>query len=202
MVRMRLPTLQYRSFGVLLLAVAGLRATIVASCGGGGGSSNGGLCEQCGATDGPCQDSAFVIPGSGVRDAQPCPTASGNPNACIEVGLICRRKSDSAQQRCFPKSATDPTKPDFNFRCDGSRPGDTAVPRLTPTPVPSGAATATKTPIAGQVCGDGTVNGTEECETGNVGMTCGNFCASDDGTLLCVGCFFNFSQCTGGGCTR
>jgi hypothetical protein len=181
---------------LLLLAVAAVTVTIVASCGGGGGgSSNGGLCEQCGATDGPCQDTAFVMPGSGVRDAQPCPTASGNPNGCVKVELICRRKSDSAQQRCFPKSAMDPTNPDFNFRCDGSRPGGTAVPEPTRTLTP--------TPQNTPACGNGLIEGTEQCDTGNVGNdTCASVCGGGTGTLLCnLDCTLNVLGCSLQPCT-
>jgi hypothetical protein len=204
MSRTRLMAEQYRSLGLLLLLVAAVTATIVASCGGGGGSSNGGLCEQCGVSpDGPCQTDAFVVPGA--TQPEPCPSPdSTNPNGCVRRPLICRRKVDSAQQRCYPKGL-DRNNPDFNFHCDGSRPGGTALPEPTTTPVPSATLTpvSTGTPVANQLCGNGTIEGTEECETGNLdGKSCFDFCDSDAGILLCINCFFNTSQCTGGNCSR
>ncbi|MBI3769087.1 MAG: hypothetical protein HY271_11430 [Deltaproteobacteria bacterium] len=202
--RTRLMAEQYRSLGLLLLLVAAVTATIVASCGGGGGSSNGGLCEQCGVSpDGPCQSDAFVVPDA--TQPEPCPSPdSTNPNHCVKIALICRRKVDSAQQRCYP-IGSDAGNPDFNFRCDGSRPGGTALPEPTTTPVPSHTLTpvSTSTPIANQVCGNGSIEGTEECEPGNLdGKSCASFCDSGAGNLNCVGCVFDFSQCTGGNCSR
>jgi hypothetical protein len=199
--RTQLVAEQYRSLGFLLLLVAAVTATIVASCGGGGGSSNGGLCEQCGVSpDGPCQSTAFVLPGA--TQPEPCPSAdSTNPDHCVSVALICRRKVDSAQQRCYPApvGATDPANPDFNFRCDGSRPGGTVLPH--PTATPTSTPASTSTPISGQVCGNGSVEGTEQCDGGNLnGMTCGDFCANDGGALLCTSCVFDFTECTGGNC--
>jgi hypothetical protein len=140
----RLVAERYRSLGLLLLAVATLTSSIIASCGS-GGSSNGGLCEQCGGSpDGPCQATALVVPGA--TQPEPCPTAVDAPNPCKTAALICRRKVDSAQQRCYPV-AGDPKNPDFNFRCDGSRPGGTALPEptqtLTPTPQTSSTASPT-----------------------------------------------------------
>jgi hypothetical protein len=200
----RLVAQRYRSLGLLLLAVAILASSIIASCGG-GGSSNGGLCEQCGGSpDGPCQATGFVVPGATAP--VPCPSP-GQPNACVEVGLICRRKVDSAQQRCFPLAvgATDVRDPNPNFRCDGSRPGGTVLPEPTKTPTPTNStnATPTKTVSADQVCGDGIITGSEQCDDSgpNLGTSrCGDFCADDTGQLQCNGCALDTSQCGGGSC--
>ena len=86
--RTRLLIERYGSLGLLLLAMSAVTATIVASCGSGGGdsSSTGALCEQCGESDGLCQQNAFLFPRSpqqGAIDAVPCPTPSGNPNGCV-----------------------------------------------------------------------------------------------------------------------
>jgi len=181
---------RYGTLGLLLVAIAAASATIVASCGSGGGSSDGALCQQCGDTDGPCQDNAFIFPrpADGVIDAQPCPTPSSGLGSCIEVGLICRRKSDSSQQRCFPRSATDPTNPDFFYRCDGSRPGGTAVPEPTDTVTPSPAATAQP------ICGNNIVEAGEQCDGNSVACSdlgCGS------GVVTCnINCTFNTLACT------
>lgn len=203
MVRTRRLAQQYRSLGLLLLAVAAVTATIMASCGGGGGSSNGGLCEQCGTTDGPCQSTAMILPGvPGVSQPGPCPTTSGA--VCETRNLICRRKSDSAQQRCFPADESG-TEVDFSFRCDGSRPGGTLVP-ATLTPTPLGTATPatqpTKTADPNAFCGNSLIEGLEQCDNLALdGKSCGDFCDSAGGTLVCTACFFNFSLCTGGNCS-
>jgi hypothetical protein len=182
---------RYRSLGLLLLLVAAVMATIVASCGG-GGSSNGGLCEQCGGSDGPCQSSAFVVPGA--TRPEPCPTAGAN--LCVQRDLICRRKVDSAQQRCYPANQ-DGSEVDFQFRCDGSRPGGTLVPAtLTPT-----STALTPTPAGTPVCGNGVLDPGEQCEiVGPLfgGATCNDFCQSGFGTLICSGlCTIDTSACTG-----
>jgi cysteine-rich repeat protein len=182
---------EYGSLGLLLLVVAAVVATVITSCGGGGGGSNGELCDQCGVSpDGPCQASAFVVPGA--TEPQPCPSVdSTNPNGCVSVPLICRRKVDSAQQRCYPE---DPTTNDldFQFRCDGSRPGGTALPEPTQTVTPSPAGTP--------VCGNGTVEGTEQCDTTNLNgeaADCSSLCTIGGGILSCTNCLFDFSACLG-----
>ena len=202
------PLTQYGSIGLLVIFLAAAIATVVTSCGGGGGDdSTGALCDQCGVTDGACQDRAFVFPGSGVRDAVPCPTGdNGDLNGCIPVGLLCRRQSDSAQQRCYPLPQTTPpsnANPDFDFRCDGSRPGGTVLPpptatvSVTPTPGPA------KTNDPNAVCGDGTIEGLEDCEGTNLGgKTCGNVCDAPGGVLSCgINCRFVFTGCTGDNCS-
>ncbi len=191
--RTRLLIERYGALGLLLLAMSAVTATIVASCGGGGDSSStGALCEQCGASDGACQQSASLFPrGNDVEDARPCPTASGNPNGCVDLPLICRRKSDSAQQRCYPQSTADPSNPDFFFRCDGSRAGGTARPEPTQTATPIPAATATP------VCGNGVAEGNEQCDLGDLrGQTCSSLgCIS--GVLSCNSdCTLNTLACT------
>ncbi len=194
----RLPFVRhYGGLALMLMLVAAVTATIVASCGTGGGSgSNGGLCEQCGdSPDGPCQSSAFVVPGA--TEPRPCPSAdTTNPNHCESRALICRRKVDSAQQRCFPAQAGDPNNVDILFRCDGSRPGGTPrPPQVTPTstaPTPTTAGTP--------VCGNGVVEGSEECDTtAPAGKTCADFCQGvAGGTLNCTTlCSLDFSACFG-----
>lgn len=187
---------RYRSLGLLLLVVAAVTTTIVASCGSGGGGSDGGLCDQCGVSpDGPCQSSAFVVPGA--TGPEPCPSAdTTNPSGCVQRDLICRRQDDSAQQRCYPANEAG-TEVDFQFRCDGSRPGGTLVPAtLTPT-----STALTPTPAGTPVCGNGILDPTEPCEiVGPLfgGATCNDFCESGFGTLICTGlCTIDISSCTG-----
>ena len=195
---------RYRSLGLLLLLIVAVAATIVSSCGSGGGSgSNGDLCSQCGSTDGPCQSTAFIVPGAGKP--APCPTANGSVPApgptCVERNLICRRKSDSAQQRCFPADDTG-NEVDFFFRCDGSRPGGTLVPQ-TVTPTATG---ATPTPAGTPVCGNGILDPGEQCEINLIdpfnGATCADFCSNGGGgTLVCTSiCTIDFSSCFGQPC--
>jgi hypothetical protein len=139
---------RYGVLALALLIVATVSATIISSCGGGGGSdSNGALCEQCGETDGACQTNFTVEPGP--DQPSPCADAAA-PNPC-PLTLICRRKSDSAQQRCYPRGADSNGHADVNYQwvCDGSRPGGTAVPEPTLTAVPTNtSATGTVTTIA------------------------------------------------------
>lgn len=137
------------SFAAVLLLIAVVSATTIISCGGGDGDTNGQLCEQCGDSDGPC-------------DAGGAST-SGNdrPSGCTtdpcQVALVCVRRVDSAQRRCFP---VDPSTGglDLFYRCDGSRPAEvptstpvptiTPAPTDTPTPVDTGATSTAVTPTA------------------------------------------------------
>jgi len=106
--------------------------TTLSSCGsgGGGGGSNGELCEQCGDTDGPCHQTTTV---DGDDADKLCLTGE---TSCT-VGLMCFRKLDSAQRRCFPVPFETPSAPEANFllfECDGSRPNPiTPTPTATPT---------------------------------------------------------------------
>jgi len=72
--------------------MSAVTATIVASCGGGGNtSSDGALCQQCGETDGACQQSAWLFPRDpqqGAIDAVPCPTPSSGTDGCVNLPLI------------------------------------------------------------------------------------------------------------------
>jgi hypothetical protein len=183
-----------------LLLISALGAAITSCGGGGGGSSDGELCQQCGDTDGPCQRIAFVIPGA--NEPEVCPTAPTTSATCVPRTLICRRKSDSSQQRCYPGDPIG-SDVDFSFRCDGSRPGGTARPEpVTPTPA-TPVPTPTKTPDPNAICGDGVIEGIEECDGINLdGNSCADFCADDTGTLSCSGCTFNFIGCLGGNCSR
>ena len=184
---------EYRWLGLALL-IAAVASTVITSCGGGGGSSDGALCQQCGETDGPCQATAS-IDARIINDPAPCPSPEPSPG-CVERSLICRRKLDSAQQRCYPgNDATTQTNVDTNFKCDGSRPGGTARP--VPTP-----ATPTPTQTAASLCGNGILDGLEVCDDTNLGgKSCGNFCIGEGGTLRCTdACRFDFLECTGLDC--
>jgi hypothetical protein len=207
----------YRSLGVVLFVVAALAAMVISSCGGGGGSnSNGELCQQCGDTDGPCIPSVEYTPDPSLPppcDGQPVPTCSPVPStttaACVPgpastastctVNLICRRKSDSSQQRCFPANPNlPPDMPDVNYqwRCDGSRPGGT--PRPEPTATLSPTTAATSTPQA--ICGNGVKEGTEQCDGADfAGQTCASFGCQDPTTgngLICSGsCTISTAAC-------
>ena len=166
----------YRSLGVVVFVVAVLAAAIISSCGGGGGgsSSNGELCQQCGDTDGPCIPSVEYTPDPSL----PPPCASSTASTCT-VDLICRRKSDSSQQRCFPANPDLPASmPDVNyqFRCDGSRPGGTPRPEPTPTLSPTTASTSTPNPV----CNNGILESGEQCDGNNFnGQSCGSFGCQD-----------------------
>jgi len=119
----------YLSLGVALGLVVGL-SVVITSCGGGGGGSDGGLCSQCGDTDGPC-----ISPTTVDRNPDapaPCNVPGDSP-CTVELG--CFRKLDSAQRRCFPLVPNE-DGPQLAFECDGSRPNPneaTPVPSATPT---------------------------------------------------------------------
>ena len=132
---------EHLKLAVLLLGIATICAVGVMSCGdGGGGGSDGLLCSQCGDTDGPCVHGTVSIP-SGERTPSFCA-----PDSC-NVFLVCARKLDSSQRRCFPSKHEGVLgEVDLPFECDGARPNPkTATPipmTITPTP---GTATATPT---------------------------------------------------------
>ena len=132
---------ELRSFAVVMLLIAGVSATTVISCGGGGGDSNGELCQQCGDSDGPCQDTVDV---SGDDRPEFCRDRGEDP---CKVELRCLRKLDSAQRRCFPADPVTNSL-DILYRCDGARPNPSVVPTTTPTPVPTFTASASPTPTS------------------------------------------------------
>jgi hypothetical protein len=173
-----------------LVLIAALGAGVTSCGGGSGGSSNGG----------PCQRIGFIVPGA--NEPEPCPTPPSTAATCVPRTLICRRKSDSSQQRCYPGDPIG-SDVDFSFRCDGSRPGGTARPEpVTPTPA-TPVPTPTATPDPNAICGNGIIEGIEECDGINLnGHSCGDFCADDTGTLSCSACQFNFVLCAGGSCSR
>ena len=87
MARTRASGSSYRALVVVLLLVGAGNVALITSCGS-GGSSNGGLCEQCGDTDGPCQPS---VPVSGSDAQMLCPSGQ---QSC-DVQLACFRKLGS-----------------------------------------------------------------------------------------------------------
>jgi hypothetical protein len=120
---------EHVAFAAVLMLIASVCMTVITSCGGGGdGSSDGKLCQQCGDTDGPC------LRGDEVS-GDDRPDFCGTKDPCI-VGLVCLRKLDSAQRRCFP---VDPTTQqlDILYRCDGARPNPSGLATLTPTALPT-----------------------------------------------------------------
>ncbi len=122
-----------------MMVVGIVVATTLASCGGSGdGESNGGLCEQCGDTDGPCNADGALLT---AEDDWPegCPDA----DSC-QVQLQCVRKVDSGQRRCFPLNPTTGSL-DFRYECDGSRPA--LVPTSTPVPTVTVTPSVTATPV-------------------------------------------------------
>ena len=138
---------EHLTLGLILLVIATICTVGVMSCGGGGGGSTGGLCSQCGDTDGPCIGTT-VIP---VGERTPSMICNGT-GPCT-VTLVCARELDSAQRRCYPASGPDLKDLDLAFECDGARPNPnkaTAVPTSTaPTATPGLTATAfTPVPIA------------------------------------------------------
>jgi hypothetical protein len=225
MARVRGSSGRYGVLAVVLLLIAG-GAFLVSSCGSGGGDSTGDLCEQCGQTDGPCLSTVTV---TGSDAAQLCPA---DQTTC-DIHLDCFRKLGSAQRRCFPIDGVD----FLQFRCDGERANratasPTPTPTLSPTPTrsatptftagggvatptPTLSATPTKTstpaPTPAAVCGNGVVEGDEECDGQAVDnstcaddvCTCEDFCDAAGGTLSCnnANCTLNFSGCTAGGCS-
>jgi hypothetical protein len=130
---------ELRPFALVMLLIAAACASAVTSCGGGGGNSNGELCQQCGDTDGQCQDSVAVT-------GNERPSFCGTNDPCT-VELRCLRKLDSAQRRCFPADpATNAL--DILYRCDGARPNPSVAPTTTPTPTPTLTASAAPTPTS------------------------------------------------------
>jgi hypothetical protein len=185
---------------VVLLALMAVSAAVVSSCGeGGGGSSDGGLCEQCGDTDGPCRPSVSV---SGSDATALCPAGQ----ATCDVRLACLRELDSAQRRCFPQDSR------FDqFECDGARANrhtatPTPSPTLRPTATrtvsatgitPSGGVTPTPTASPTPGCGNGEVDEDEECDGADLNdEDCETLCDVGGGTLRCTPfCTFDFSAC-------
>lgn len=189
----------------MLLALLCGSAAMFGGCGGGGGggSANGLLCDQCGATDGPCLPS---VPVSTTDEPTLCPSGP-----TCDIQLACLRKLDSAQRRCFPADFQ------FNlFECDGSRANrSTVTPTATPTPTPletltptataptpsATGLTPTPTPsptAAAEVCGDNIVDVGEDCDGTNLdGEDCDSQCFDGGGVLSCnPDCTFNFSLCS------
>ena len=187
---------EYRWLLLVLLFASGSAVAIISCGGGSSGGSNGGLCDQCGDTDGPCIPPALIVPGA--NEPVPCPTPPLQ-ETCVSRNLICRRGVDTAQQRCYPADESG-ADVDSAFRCKGVRPGRTLPPSTaTPspaTPVP----TLTKTPDPNAICGNGVLEGLEQCELGDFdGESCESKCPDGDGTgrLQCVTCTIDVTLCNG-----
>lgn len=141
---------EWRAFAVVMVLMATVSATAFVSCGGGGkaADSDGGLCEECGDTDGPCIGPATLSNDelTGQCPLPPQPTGVGStpvprPPSC-SVALRCARKADSGQRRCFPVNPNT-LQLEFSYECDGSRPEQTFV--QTPGPPATATLTALKT---------------------------------------------------------
>jgi hypothetical protein len=191
----------YRSFWVMLIAIGMLAGVVITSCGGGSdGGSDGLLCDQCGDDpDGPCVPTLTIFPDPENDNIPQC-TRPVNEDGSCTVELQCRRKSDSSQRRCFPV-APGGGDVDYQFRCDGSRPGGTPRPQPTATETPEAEPTSTPAPSTcnnqvregNEVC-DGTDLNNQTCETRG--------CSLPGGSLSCkVDCSgFNVNNCLGAGC--
>lgn len=191
---------ELRSFGLVLLAIGLLAGSVMTSCGGGGGGgSDGLLCDQCGDDpDGPCVPSITIFPDPANPNIPQCAGAPNADGSCT-VELQCRRKVDSGQRRCYPVAAGGDV--DYQFRCDGSRPGGTPRPQPTATETPEAQPTSTPAPstcnnqiIEGNEVCDGTALNNQTCETRG--------CSLGGGFLSCkVDCSgFNVINCNGTGC--
>lgn len=193
---------ELRSFWVFLIVVGLMTGAVLTSCGSGGGGSDGELCDQCGDDpDGPCRPSITIVPvvPDDPDDRIPQCTFGDPSTGSCTVQLQCRRKSDSGQRRCYPV-APGGSDVDYQFRCDGSRPGGTPRPEPTGEPTPEPDPTST----VEQVCGNEIREGTEVCDgTALNGETCGTRgCNPPTGVLSCaLDCrAFNVSGCNGTGC--
>jgi hypothetical protein len=130
----------------IVLLLSGICTVATMSCGSGSdGGSNGGLCDRCGDDpDGPCVTSVTV-------SDEPLP-AFCTPGTACTVPLVCVRRGDSAQRRCYPTRRNDTDaiareNVDVAFECDGERPNPrTAVPQPTDTPTATPERTTTSTP--------------------------------------------------------
>ena len=142
---------EWRSVTLVLGLMAIAAVVTIASCGGGGGSdSNGGLCEQCGDTDGPCNVAGADVTADQTQPSF-CPNRNqtGQPAGATDchAALVCTRKVDSSQRRCFPGDPDIKGNPlDLRYECDGSRPGGTPVTTATPTTTPTPTTSSTPTP--------------------------------------------------------
>ncbi len=128
---------------LMLLAITAVSIGTMMSCGdSGGGGSDHGLCAQCGDTDGPCHDSVTIT-------EEPRPQNANCAMLPCTVNLVCTRKLDSAQRRCYPARGNGLADLDLTFECDGARPNpNTATPRPTSTPTETEQATQTPVPTA------------------------------------------------------
>lgn len=194
----------YRSLWVLLIALGLMVGVAMSSCGSGGGGSDGDLCSQCGDDpDGPCQPSITIQPivPDDPDDRIPQCTSGDPASGSCTVNLQCRRKVDSGQRRCYPL-APGGADVDYQFRCDGSRPGGTPRPQPTATETPEPEPTST----TAQVCGNGVREGNEVCDGIDLnGQTCATRgCNPPTGALSCrVTCqAFNIDLCNGTGCSE
>ena len=106
-----------------------------------------------------------------------------------------------------PTSTTDPIRPDMGVETSmtggasmTSGPDTTATSGPDPTATSGPDTTTTSTTGPAIVCGDGMIEGMEECEGADLdGQTCMTLGFSG-GTLACANCQFDKTQCTSEGC--
>jgi hypothetical protein len=120
------------------------------------------------------------------------PTGGATPTATASATSV-------ATDTATPTVATTATRT--------STPGRTPI--ATRTPIPTRTLVPTPTPTSTPVCGNGIVEGDEECDSGVYDTTgcledvctCDDFCDDAGGSLACrKNCTIDFSHCTAGGC--
>jgi len=162
----------------------------------------------------------FIVTGQVVSNDRIEGAIAGNP-ACN--GAFVARRCNPSTQACGdrdgdlipdevdPDTSTSPTPARTPTPVRTSGATATAVPSSS-TPGASASTTggATPTPTSTSVCGNGIVEGDEECDKNAIDnsgcfedvCTCEDFCADVGGTLSCnPNCTLNFSKCTGGDCS-
>jgi hypothetical protein len=149
---------------------------------------------------------AFVVTGQIM--------SNGSINGSIGGTAVC--PGAFVAQRCDP-GTQDCNDLDLDLIPDEVDPDTGPTPNRTPTPVntavPShttAAPTPTPTASPSQLCGNGVLDGDEECDKGAIDnsgcfedvCTCEDFCDDAGGSLSCnADCTVNFSRCTAGGCS-
>jgi hypothetical protein len=134
----------------------------------------------------------FVVSGQIVNNDRIDGAIAGSA-ACD--GTFVAHRCDPSSQACGDR--------DGDLVPDEIDPDTGPTPARTPTPARP---TATATPV----CGNGIVEGDEECDKKAIDdtfcaedvCTCEDFCDDAGGALSCnANCTLNFSKCTAGGCS-